>query len=125
MAFVYLDSEPGLYTVGHYDPAGHWHALSDHSSEDEAAERCRLLNGGAPAPVKPARRGNGGPYIIGWHELLKVFVVREISSEASYDLPDGYIMIDDSGDGLLDCLAEARRHAQESGWRNYTIQVEG
>jgi len=45
-AWVYLRSEPGLWTVGYYDPSGRWQADSDHGSSDEAAERVHWLNGG-------------------------------------------------------------------------------
>jgi len=44
--FVYLQSEPGLYTVGFYSPDGKWHADSDHDSRDKATERVHYLNGG-------------------------------------------------------------------------------
>lgn len=48
-AWVYIQSEPGLFTVGHYDPAGHWHPDSDHTSQRAAGERCAWLNG-SPKP---------------------------------------------------------------------------
>ena len=44
--YVYLLSEPGLYTVGFYDPSGKWHSDSDHNSKELAAERVHYLNGG-------------------------------------------------------------------------------
>jgi hypothetical protein len=44
--YVYIRSEPGLLTVGHYDPTGKWHPDSDYDSRDEAAARVTLLNGG-------------------------------------------------------------------------------
>jgi hypothetical protein len=43
--YVYVQSEPGLWTVGFYDPQGQWIAESDHSSADEAATRVHWLNG--------------------------------------------------------------------------------
>lgn len=46
-AYVYLKSEPGLWTVGHYDPNGKWQSESDHSSTDAAAARVSYLNGGS------------------------------------------------------------------------------
>jgi hypothetical protein len=51
MSFVYIRSEPGLWTVGHYD-GGQWEPESDHGSESEAAERTAWLNG-APMQVVP------------------------------------------------------------------------
>jgi len=46
MTWVYIQSEPGLWTVGFYDPDGRWHSDSDHASKSEAAERVHYLNGG-------------------------------------------------------------------------------
>ena len=43
--YVYIQSEPGLWTVGFYDPTGVWHPESDHNSTDDAAKRVRYLNG--------------------------------------------------------------------------------
>ena len=49
--YVYVKSEPGLWTVGHYTPDGKWVAESDHDSEQDAADRVNTLNGGTTAPV--------------------------------------------------------------------------
>lgn len=43
--FVYLRSEPGLWTVGFYAPGGEWHSESDHPTAREASERAAWLNG--------------------------------------------------------------------------------
>lgn len=43
--YVYIKSEPGLWTVGFYDPAGEWQPESDHTSSEKAAERVAWLNG--------------------------------------------------------------------------------
>lgn len=43
--WVYLRSEPGLWTVGYYAPGGRWHPESDHRSEADAAKRVAYLNG--------------------------------------------------------------------------------
>lgn len=45
--YVYVRSEPGLWTVGFYKPDGTWEPESDHASTGEAAQRVRYLNGGA------------------------------------------------------------------------------
>lgn len=47
--YVYIRSEPVLYTVGFYSPDGQWHAESDHESDKRAAERVHYLNGGRSA----------------------------------------------------------------------------
>ena len=44
--YVYIKSEPQLWTVGFYDPKGTWVPESDHNSREEAAERVHYLNGG-------------------------------------------------------------------------------
>ena len=44
--YVYIKSEPGLWTVGFYDPSGQWHPDSDHNNQEAAAERVHYLNGG-------------------------------------------------------------------------------
>jgi hypothetical protein len=43
--WLYIKSERHLWTVGHYDVKGNWHAESDHGSTDAAVERVRYLNG--------------------------------------------------------------------------------
>ena len=45
MSWVYVKSEPGLWTVGHYDYVGDWHTDSDHGSAADAGERVAYLNG--------------------------------------------------------------------------------
>jgi hypothetical protein len=50
--YVYVQSEPHLFTVGFYDPNGKWHPDSDHNSREEAAKRVAYLNG---ANVKDMR----------------------------------------------------------------------
>ena len=43
--YVYVRSEPGLYTVGHYDPNGKFISESDHKDKSQAAQRVAWLNG--------------------------------------------------------------------------------
>jgi hypothetical protein len=43
--WVYIKSDPNLWTVGFYDPDGKWHPESDHTSKEEAAKRTAWLNG--------------------------------------------------------------------------------
>lgn len=45
MRYVYVLSEPGLWTVGFYKPSGEWEPESDHGTPDEAANRVAWLNG--------------------------------------------------------------------------------
>jgi len=44
--YVYIKSEPRLWTVGFYKSDGTWEAESDHSSKEDAAARVHWLNGG-------------------------------------------------------------------------------
>jgi hypothetical protein len=43
--YVYIQSEPGLWTVGFYDPSGKWIAESDYDNKSDAACRVAWLNG--------------------------------------------------------------------------------
>lgn len=45
--WVFIKSEPQLWTVGFYDPNGKWQAESDHNEQEEAAKRVHFLNGGS------------------------------------------------------------------------------
>lgn len=44
--WIYIQTEANLWTVGFYDPEGKFHGDSDHSSREEAGNRCNYLNGG-------------------------------------------------------------------------------
>jgi len=44
--WVYIRTEPRLWTVGFYDPSGKFQTDSDHSDREEAAQRVHYLNGG-------------------------------------------------------------------------------
>lgn len=45
--YVYIRSEPNLWTVGFYNPDdGKWNPESDHPSSEQAAQRIHWLNGG-------------------------------------------------------------------------------
>jgi len=43
--YVYVRSEPHLWTVGFYKPNGEWEPESDHNNKQDAAERVHYLNG--------------------------------------------------------------------------------
>lgn len=47
MNYVYIKSEPNLWTVGFYNPDGTWVPEKDCSSTIEAAARVHWLNGGS------------------------------------------------------------------------------
>ena len=44
-AWVYIRTEPGLYTVGFFDPDKKFHTDSDHCDREDAANRVAFLNG--------------------------------------------------------------------------------
>lgn len=46
MNYIYIKTEPNLWTVGFYDPKGNFIPESDHSSPEKAAQRVHYLNGG-------------------------------------------------------------------------------
>jgi len=46
--WVYVQSEPGLFTVGFYDPEGKWHSDSDHDNRADARRWVAYLNGSNP-----------------------------------------------------------------------------
>ena len=43
--YVYIQTEPKLWTVGFYTPSGKWIPESDWPSPEEAAQRVHYLNG--------------------------------------------------------------------------------
>ena len=49
--WVFLRTEPRLWTVGFYDPQGNWHPESDHESPESAADEVHYLNGGTDDAV--------------------------------------------------------------------------
>lgn len=50
MIWVYIKSEPNLWTVGFYEPGGGWHSESDFDNPADAAARVHYLNGGKDTP---------------------------------------------------------------------------
>jgi len=53
--YVYIQSEPGLWTVGFYTPDGKWVSESDHTSKADAAERVHYLSGPQTEDRRPLR----------------------------------------------------------------------
>jgi hypothetical protein len=53
--FVYIKSEPNLWTVGFYDPAGKFQPDSDHDTKQAAAHRVCELNGAYEVPESKLR----------------------------------------------------------------------
>lgn len=49
MSYVYIRSEPGLWTVGFYRPDGKFEPESDHGDSEDAARRVAWLNGSGAA----------------------------------------------------------------------------
>lgn len=44
--YIYINSEKGLWTVGHYAPDGKFVPESDHDNTHDASKRVAFLNGG-------------------------------------------------------------------------------
>ncbi len=60
MSYVYKRTEPGLWTVGFYEPNGQWEPESDHHSAAAAAARVAWLNGSARCPDPACGSGSNG-----------------------------------------------------------------
>ncbi len=59
--YVYIKSEPRLWTVGFYRPTdGQWMAESDHASTEDAAKRVAYLNGSAAVAAVLGEALNSG-----------------------------------------------------------------
>lgn len=86
--YVHIKSEPGLWTVGHYDPSGKWHHESDHPLESEATQRVSILNGGHTprSPIdgtkQPAPTPNDLPAV--WDLVLADITARDKRGEQKY-----------------------------------------
>jgi hypothetical protein len=52
-SYIYIKSEPALYTVGFYRSDGSWEPESDFHSSAEAARRVHYLNGGLGESLEP------------------------------------------------------------------------
>lgn len=53
--WVYVRSEPGLWTVGFHSPDGGWNTDTDHGSQEAAARRVAYLNGNLAAEAPQPR----------------------------------------------------------------------
>ena len=60
--YVYIQSEPSLYTVGFYKPDGQWEPESDHDDREQAAKRVAWLNGALPDSIQQALNSGDGVY---------------------------------------------------------------
>ena len=82
---VYIQSEPGLYTVGFHAPGGSgpsrdWHPIDDYATKEEAERQVNYLNGGADTRLSLAAKAlraawlKGGEYreeLVALVELVK------------------------------------------------------
>jgi len=129
MKYVYINSEPGLYTVGFYDPNGKWIAESDHTSSESAAQRVHWLNGGrttldAEKPAsgvvyqtaeeraaKKSRQSLDLNDILVALNILSFHLVQFSAKVASYspqqDLKDAASVLEDAAYDLQDALGKS------------------
>lgn len=70
--YIYIRSEPQLWTVGHYTPSGKWEPESDHSTRNEAANRVAYLNGDSDAKELHERIAQLEAKIADLKEMLSV-----------------------------------------------------
>ena len=54
--YIYIQTERGLHTVGHYNPEGEFVPEGDYTEPEEAAKRVRFLNGGEYQTYQPHRQ---------------------------------------------------------------------
>jgi len=93
--WVYIQSEPGLFTVGHETATGpkRWHTDSDYGTREAAGARCAFLNGGRlPEPANAAAMAT-----------LRRLVV------AADDLTDGQLAFDGQSEREFLAAVEAAR----------------
>lgn len=57
--YVYIESEPGLWTVGFFDQTGKWHPDSDHETKGKAASRVAGINGHNQSLDEALNSGSG------------------------------------------------------------------
>jgi len=57
--YVYIKSEPGLWTVGFFQPDGTWEPETDHGDREKAASRVAWLNGDTGKRWDPRVTGSG------------------------------------------------------------------
>jgi len=86
--WVYILSEPQLWTVGYYDINGAWEPDSDHETPDAAAARVAYLNGftsmpcptcASNAPVLEAAKelADTGTAFVSWFETYGDYCVSD------------------------------------------------
>lgn len=110
--YVYVKSEPGLWTVGFYDPTGQWHSEQDCSSTEEAAERVAWLNGGAaPSKAKKQRAVSERPVDPKFEEFRKVYPKR-VGGHRWPDAARCFAQLCASGVPADDIIAGAKRYAE-------------
>lgn len=103
---TFIESEPGLWTVGHYDPDGGWHPESDHGDDHSAMRRVVELNGGAPERssfVDPAK----AKYVIDRLTAAAILADQTINSVLCGKVLDDTVLV-----AVRDSLGAAIREAE-------------
>ena len=81
--YVYIKSEPKLWTVGFYDPQGKWQPESDWAKTDDAAARVAYLNGGNK--TSPVNADLLAACEDGLHQFSKLLDWAELQIESTWD----------------------------------------
>lgn len=81
MSYVYLKSEPGLWSVGFYTPSGVWQPESDHDTTDKAAERVAWLNGSGTASAPDAEVSSIRAALVEISGELRAVLVQALDSD--------------------------------------------
>jgi hypothetical protein len=87
--YVYIRSEPGLFTVGHYDPDGKWIAESDYDNTDDAARRVASLNG-----ATQSKETNTRTPMKGWVSVGKDIINMNQVALISWDTDERCVLTD-------------------------------
>ncbi len=109
-AYVYVRSEPGLWTVGYYDAAGKWQSESDHDSSEAAAERVGLLNGGpdlTPALVRSIALVKDRDHYKARCERMREAIASAITRLDDWQFPNSQPIAEDIADDLRAALKDS------------------
>jgi hypothetical protein len=91
MNYVYIKSEPELFTVGFYKPDGKFEPESDHKSEADARDRVTELNGGGAMQLNMAnpRFIQVGQQLINLGHVTTIDLRRSTDGRITIELTNG------------------------------------
>ena len=87
MSYVYIKTEPQLWTVGFYDPKGEWHSESDYANPGQAAKRVAWLNGGSKRVIHPVTILETYSEDTSWNDNTMLAIVCDFIHEQEITYP--------------------------------------